>query len=305
MLYLIDASIYIFRGWRTLPSSILNTHGEQANAVQGFTDTLVHVLSEKSPEYIACAFDKSAQTGIRYRIFPEYKANRTPTPPELTLQIDRCMQIASALGVPVFSSTQVEADDIIGTFSHIAHSKQHPVKHPVTIVSADKDLVQFIGEEDTFWHFSKKHQWNYRQLSKRFKIRPDQIADMLALCGDKVDNIPGIPGVGQATAAKLLKKWKTLDGVIDNHNAIKDMSFRGAPQVALLVAEHARTIRLSRQLTGLVADSTLPDSLESLKRKTLSQSEIVRQLCLAGVENPRAERLAQRINHPADLDVSK
>ncbi len=291
MLYLIDSSIYIFRGWQTLPSSILNTHGEQANAVQGFTDTLVKILSKKNPEYISCAFDKSAQTGARYKIFPEYKANRTPPPPELTRQIDRCMQIASALGVPVFSSTQVEADDIIGSFSHLAHK----VARPVTIVSADKDLVQFIGEEDNFWHFSKKQQWNYHQLCKRFKIRPDQIADMLALCGDKVDNIPGIPGVGQATAAKLLKKWKTLDGVIEYHHAIKNMSFRGAPQVALLVAEHASMIRLSRQLTGLIVDSTLPDSLEQLKRRTPSHDDIVGQLELAGVDTARAQHLAQSV----------
>jgi len=299
MLYLIDSSIYVFRAWRTLPPSIVNTYGEQANAVQGFTDTLVKILEEKNPEYIACAFDKSAQSGKRYKIFPQYKANRTPTPPELNIQIDRCMQIASALGVPVFSSTQVEADDIIGWFAQVAHSHQLPV----TIVSADKDLIQFIGENDVYWNFSRKQQWNYRQLSKQFKIRPDQIADMLALCGDKVDNIPGIPGVGQATAAKLLKKWETLDGVIENHHAIKEMSFRGAPHVAILVAEHADSIRLSRQLTGLIADSSLSNSLTELKRKQQLCSDIIDQLKVAGIDESRAERLAQCTMHGNELDV--
>jgi len=299
MLYLIDSSIYIFRAWQSLPSSILNTHGEQANAVQGFTDTLVQILTERNPDYIACAFDKSAQTGKRYSIFPAYKANRTPIPPELKTQIDRCMQIASALGIPIFSSTQVEADDIIGSFAQVAHNSQQPV----TIVSADKDLFQFIGENDTFWNFSKKQQWNYRQLKNRFKIRPEQIADMLALCGDKVDNIPGIAGVGQSTAAKLLRKWKTLDGVIENHKAIKTMSFRGAPQISLLIAEHADTIRLSRQLTGLIVDDALPNSLMALKRASLSSGDIVEQLSLAGVEEQRAKCLSRSLSRHLKSDV--
>jgi len=288
MLYLIDSSIYVFRAWQTLPPTIVNTHGEQANAVQGFTDVLVQILRDKNPEYIACAFDKSLRSGKRYEIYPQYKANRAPAPAELKIQFDRCMQIASALGVPTFSSNQVEADDIIGWFAHVAHNAHQPV----TIVSADKDLVQFIGKDDVYWNFGRKQLWNYQQLSRQFKIRPDQIADMLALCGDKVDNIPGIPGVGPATAAKLLKKWETLDGVIENHHAIKDMSFRGAPRVALLVAEHTNNIRLSRQLTGLIVDSSLPNSLQAIKRKTMTCRDIAEKLVVAGVDGPRAERLA-------------
>jgi len=300
VLYLIDSSIYIFRAWQTLPATILNSFGEQANATQGFADTLSHILNEKNPSHIVCAFDKSALTGERYKLYPLYKANRTPTPPELTLQIDRCMQIASAMGVPVFSSTQVEADDIIGHFAQLAQQENLPV----TIVSADKDLIQFIGENDTFWHLNKKQQWNYRQLNKRFKIRPDQIADMLALCGDKVDNIPGISGVGQSTAAKLLKKWKTLDGVIENHTQIKTMSFRGAPHVAQLIAEHADTIRLSRQLTGLIKDDTLPNHIDALRRTPLHSNDISEQLKLAGVDEQRAHALAQSVCHHLELDVS-
>lgn len=298
MLYLIDSSIYIYRAWQTLPSSITNANGEQANAIQGFTDTLAHILSEKKPDYIACAFDKSARTGKRYKIFPQYKADRSPQPPELKIQIDRCMQIASAMGIPTFSSTQVEADDIIGRFAQVAHNAQQPV----TIVSADKDLVQYIGEDDIYWHFSHKQQWNYRQLSKQFKIRPDQIADMLALCGDKVDNIPGIPGVGKATAARLLKKWKTLDNVIENHQAVKTMSFRGAPQVGALISEHADTIRLARQLTGLIEDNALPNSMDALKRKLVNATDISDQLQSAGTHKACAERIAKCIASTTALE---
>ncbi len=291
MLYLIDSSIYVFRAWQTLPPSIVNTHGEQSNAVHGFTDTLAHILSERKPDYIACAFDKSSQTGERYKIFPEYKANREPAPPELKIQFDRCIEVATALGIPSFSSQKVEADDIIGSFAQIAQKAQEPV----TIVSADKDLAQFIGEDDIYWNLAKKQQWNYKQLTKQFKIQPEQVADMLALCGDKVDNIPGIPGVGPTTAARLLKKWKTLDGVIENREAIAKMAFRGAPRVSTLVSEYVDTIRLSRQLTGLVVDSSLPKSLSKLRLKNLSRKTITTQLMDAGVSESRAERLALRV----------
>ena len=291
MLYLIDSSIYVFRAWQTLPASITNTHDEQSNAVHGFTDTLAHILREKQPDYIACAFDKSSGTGERYSIYPEYKANREPAPPELKIQFERCMEVAQAMGIPVFSSTRVEADDIIGSFAQLAQNSGRSV----TIVSADKDLTQFIGPDDIFWNLARKEQLNYRQLTKRFKVFPEQIADMLALCGDKVDNIPGIPGVGPTTAAKLLKKWKTLDGVIDNSGAIANMQFRGAPRVALLVEEHIDTIRLARQLTGLVVDKSLPTSIAKLKRKMLTANTVAKRLVQAGTSEQRAKRLAESI----------
>lgn len=291
MIYLIDSSIYIFRAWQTLPPSITNSHGEQANAVHGFTDTLAHILAEKQPDYIACAFDKSSGTGERYSIYPDYKANREPPPPELEIQFDRCMQVATAMGVPVFSSTQVEADDIIGSFAKLAHQREQKV----TIISADKDLAQFIGEGDCYWNLTRKEQYDYRQLTKRFKVLPEQIADMLALCGDKVDNVPGIPGVGPTTAARLLRKWDTLEGVIDNQERIAKMHFRGAPRVANLVAEHVDTIRLARQLTGLIVDKSLPGSLNALKRQLPSNMSVAKKLIDAGVSEQRAHKLALRI----------
>lgn len=291
MLYLIDCSIYIFRAWQTLPPSIINTHGEQANAVHGFTDTLAYILAEKKPEYIACTFDKSSGTGERYKIFPEYKANRQPAPPELKLQFDRCMEVAAAMGIPIFSSTKVEADDIIGSFAQIAHE----AKEKVTIVSADKDLAQFIGEGDCYWNLARKEQYDYRQLTKRFKVLPEQMADMLALCGDKVDNVPGIPGVGPTTAARLLRKWDTLDGVIDNQERIAKMHFRGAPRVAALVAEHIETVRLARKLTGLIVDDSLPTTLEALKRQVLSNNVVATNLIKAGIDETRAHKLALNV----------
>ncbi len=295
MLYLVDCSIYIFRAWQTLPATITNTHGEQANAVLGFTETLVQILSNKKPEHMVCAFDKSHGTGDRYSIYPDYKANRPPAPPELKIQFERCKQVAEAMGIPSFSSTRVEADDIIGSFAQVAHAADKPVM----IISADKDLTQFIGEQDIYWDFARNKYMNYSDIVKRFKIRPEQVADMLALCGDKVDNIPGIPGVGMTTAARLLKKWKTLDGVIENSDKIGTMQFRGAPRVANLVIEHLDDIKIARQLTGLIHDNTLPTTLGKLKRKRRSAKVIEQDLLAAGVAHTRAHNIAQAIANSA------
>jgi len=118
---------------------------------------------------------------------------------------------------------------------------------------------------------------------------------MLALCGDKVDNIPGIPGVGQTTAARLLKKWQTLDGVLENHESIAKMQFRGAPRVAGLVHEYRDTVTLARKLTGLIVDKSLPKTLGKLKRKKKTRKKMIADLIEAGVSDTRAERLADSI----------
>lgn len=288
MLYLIDSSIYVFRAWQTLPASITNTHGEQANAVHGFTATLANILSEKNPDYIVCAFDTSHGSGERNRIYPDYKANRPPAPEELKIQFSRCREVARALGVPEFASESVEADDIIGQLAELARANDLPV----TIVSADKDLTQFIRKKDVYWNFAKKEQRSYAQLEKQFKIKPEQVADMLAICGDKVDNVPGVPGVGQTTAARLLKKWHDIDGIIENRDKIAAMQFRGAPRVATLIDEHKETIFLARQLTGLIKDKSLPRSMTKLKRKNLTASTMAKRLQEAGLSESRANNVA-------------
>ncbi len=288
MMYLIDSSIYIFRAWQTWPDSITNTFGEPANAVFGFADMLAKILSTEHPEYIVCAFDHSHKTGERYSIYSEYKANRPEAPPELQIQFDRCLQAAKAFDLPAFGSQRVEADDIIGSIAYAAHDEQMPV----TIISADKDLTQFIREGDVYWNYARNLRQNSQDIEKRFKLRPEQIADMLALCGDKVDNIPGVPGVGQTTAARLLKKWKTLDGVLDNVEQINGMQFRGAPRIAKLVDEHRDNIAIARELTGLIHDPQLTTTPSMLKRKKIDADTIQSALQTCGFNEPRAQKLA-------------
>lgn len=246
-LYLIDSSIYVFRGWHTLPGSIVDAQGHPANAVHGFTDFLFQLISRRKPALIACAFDESLTSSGRNRVYPDYKANRPPAPEDLKRQFAHCKNFVRAAGITALASREVEADDIIGTLAGFA-AEQNLAS---VIVSADKDLCQFVGEHDAIWDYAKDTWLNARLVEKRFGVRPAQLADLLAICGDKVDNIPGVPGVGVATAARLLIKWGNIDTLLLNIDKVADMKFRGAPRVAGLLAEHADTIRLSRQLTGL------------------------------------------------------
>jgi len=291
MLYLVDSSIYIFRAWQTLPDSIENTLGEPANAVIGFADTLARIIQDEQPTHLVCAFDQNLGKGARKKIYPEYKANRPPAPPDLAIQFKRCFELAKLFGIPAFGSGEVEADDIIGSFSQLAHKR----KKPVTIVSADKDLAQFIRNGDTYWNFAKKLKLSEKDLRNQFKAETTQIADLLAICGDKVDNIPGVPGVGMATAARLLKKWGTIDNMLAEPAKIADMKFRGAPRIAGLIEEHADTIRLARQLTGLIHDDTLPTTLTALQFKPPTHTTLISSLIKAGFSEQRSESLAKRV----------
>ncbi len=264
--YLVDSSIYVFRGWHSMPASIVDADGNPANAVSGFIEFLYQLLSRRRPRYLVCAYDESLGTSARNEIYPEYKANRSEAPEELKHQFSLCKAFTRALGIHSPASGRLEADDIIGT---LAESARLQNTHCV-IVSADKDLCQFVRDGDAIWDFARDTWMDARLIEKRFGVRPQQIADSLALSGDKVDNIPGLPGVGTATAAKLLVKWGNLTALLENTEKVADMKFRGAPGVSKLLEEHANTVRLARQLTGLIPDETLDTEIS---KYTFQQDE--------------------------------
>lgn len=291
MLHLIDSSIYVFRAWQTLPADITNEHGEQANAVLGFTNTLIDIIKQESPTHLVCAFDESLRSGKRHEIYPEYKANRPSAPPELKQQFARCKQVVTAIGAVALGSTSVEADDIVGQLAALSRKR----KKSVTIITADKDLAQFIDAGDVYWNYARKERSTHNTLRKRFGVHTHQIADLLALCGDKTDNIPGVPGVGVATAARLLSKWGDLDTLFANAEKVADMKFRGAPRISVLLQDHEPTVRVSRQLTGLVRDESLPATLTELKFRKHSEQEIAKGLAKAGFTQKRSMQLANSV----------
>lgn len=249
--YLIDSSIYIFRAWHVFDASISDSLGNPSNAVFGFSDFLYQLIRQKQPEYIACAFDAAQTDSYRRELFPEYKANRDPAPEELKLQFGHCRNFCRAVGIADFGSDRYEADDIIGSLAHRLRRQGFAV----TIVSADKDLAQLVlGEEDAWWDFARGNVLNHRGVERHFGVRPQQIADMLALTGDKIDNIPGIPGVGTTTAARILQKFASVEEILDNVEHIAAMKFRGATRVQALVNAHKDMLPLNKLLTTVVTD---------------------------------------------------
>ncbi|MEY4642219.1 MAG: hypothetical protein RLZZ227_2213 [Pseudomonadota bacterium] len=249
--YLIDASIYIFRAWHTFETTIIDSTGKPANAVFGFGDFLYQLIQQKKPSHIACAFDAAQTLSYRRELYPSYKANRDPAPEELKHQFTLCRALCRAVGIPEFDSDRFEADDIIGSLAH--HYRRQGFA--ITVVSADKDLTQLvIGEQDQWWDFARGRLLDQHGVRKQFGVRPQQIADMLALSGDKIDNIPGIPGVGYATAAKILQKFESIEHILQDIGAIADMKFRGASRVHALVLKHGHILPLNKRLTTVVTD---------------------------------------------------
>ncbi|MEE9319256.1 MAG: 5'-3' exonuclease H3TH domain-containing protein [Granulosicoccus sp.] len=294
MLYLIDASIYIFRGWKTLPHSVKDSAGRPFNAVTGFADTLANLIRLEQPRMMLCAWDNCGRNGERNRLYPPYKADRPPAPAELESQFGRCRDLAAAFAITGFSSQRVEADDIIGHFSQLATANDQAV----TIISGDKDLAQFITPSDTYWDIGKQAKQSFKDLHKRFNVRPDQVADWLALAGDKSDNIPGVPGVGLSTAARLLRRWDNLDTLYTNLGGVADMKFRGAPGVARMLAEHTQQVQLARTLTGCIKEPALPDSLAKLDYKLPSQESLESALIALDFNQQEAARLAKLATQP-------
>jgi len=248
--YLVDASLYVFRAWHSMPDRFMDPAGNPTNAVYGFARFLCELIEQTRAEQIAVAFDESLTSSFRNEIYPDYKANRDPAPEELKRQFGWCKDLARSLGVAVFTDDRYEADDLIATLAADCRKQQHPV----CVVSGDKDLAQLIGEGDTWWDFSRRRRLDAAGVHAHFGVHPWQIPDFLALAGDAVDNIPGVPGVGPKTAGALLTHFGDLDAIYSRLDEIAWLKIRGAKKLAARLREHESAARLARRLTGLASD---------------------------------------------------
>lgn len=262
-LHLIDASLYIFRAWHSMPPEFFDTDGAPVNAVHGFTRFLCEFLERTQPTHVAVAFDESLTSSFRNAIYPAYKANRELPPAELKVQFEYCKRVAAALGLCVLRDTQYEADDLIG--SAVVIARAHGMRS--VIVSADKDFGQLIGDDDEQWDFSRDQRWDAHGVKQRLGVRPDQVADFLGLTGDAVDNIPGVPGIGPKTAAQLLAHFDALDALYARVEEVPYLRLRGAGQTYVRLKEHRAQAMLSRTLASIALDAPVPDTPAQLTRQ--------------------------------------
>lgn len=270
--WLIDASIYVFRPWFVRGYIPQDRDGNPVNAVLGFLRFTYNLLDTEKPQQIGFAFDTSLHTSKRKEIYPNYKANRSPAPDELKYQFQLCRDFLDALGIVQAASHHFEADDIIGTWA----KQQQGNGHACMIISGDKDLAQLVDEHDLWWDYGKRKPLPPGGVKKEFGVWPQQIPCQLALAGDVADNIPGIPGIGMATAARLLQKFKDTEILLSRIPEIGLMKTRGARRLQSLVEEHQATVRLARQLTGI--DCAVPDIPVDLRREEKNLAQL-RELC--------------------------
>jgi DNA polymerase I len=251
-IYLIDGSSYVYRAYHAM-GSLSNSAGKPTGAVFGFTNMIVKALKDKAPQYICVVFDAKGPT-FRHEKFKEYKANRPPMPEDLRIQIPYIHTIVDAYRIPALSLEGFEADDIIATITREARA----LGFHVTIVSADKDLMQLVGEGVRMWDPQQDVVYDPDAVKKKFGVPPEQLRDLLALAGDSSDNVPGVLGVGPKTAARLLNDFGTLEGVYEQIERVPQKKLKEN------LARDKEGAFLSRDLVSLRDDVPLDRGPEDL-----------------------------------------
>ncbi|HET6534748.1 MAG TPA: DNA polymerase I [Sphingomicrobium sp.] len=262
-LYLVDGSSYIFRAYHRLPP-LTNRHGQPAGAVYGYTTMLWKLADGLSkadgPTHMAVILDASEHTH-RNEMYDQYKANRPPPPEDLVPQFPLIRVATRAFSIPCIEEAGLEADDIIACYVTAAKT----AGWKVTIVSSDKDLMQLIDEDagidmlDTM----NDRRIGREQVMEKFGVPPEKVGDVLALMGDSVDNVPGVPGIGPKTASQLIQTYGDLETVLASTSEITK------PKLKQSLIDHADAARLSRELVRLVCNSALPEPLEALELKNI------------------------------------
>lgn len=250
---LIDGHSMAFRAFFALPldgGRFRTKSGQPTNAVYGFTSMLIKLLKEEAPGYVAAAFDVSRQT-FRAEMYPEYKAQRSSAPDDFRGQVDVVKDVLTAMGIPTMAQEGYEADDIIATMTTQAQAQGFKV----LIVTGDRDALQLVNENVTVLYprkgVSDLTRFTPEEVEAKYGLTPSQYPDYAALRGDPSDNLPGIPGVGEKTAAKWIREYGSLEGLVENVDKVRG-------KVGDSLRENLATVQLNRQITEMVRDMSLP-----------------------------------------------
>jgi DNA polymerase-1 len=257
-LYLIDGYAQFFRAYHAIRSGLTSpVTNEPTNMTFGFVAMMLKVLKDEKPDYLAVVLDVSGDRGtFRSQIYPEYKANRPPPPSDFGPQVDRCLSLLPLFGVPALGSEGNEADDVIATL--VRRYRRERPDLEIRIVSKDKDLGQLVDEKVKLYDVHTGEALGIEQLFEKKGITPAQVVDMLALMGDSVDNVPGVPGVGPKTAAQLITEYGSLDELLKRVHEVK-----GKKGEAIAAARD--TLALSRSLVVLKDDCPVDFDLADAK----------------------------------------
>lgn len=264
-LVLIDGSSFLFRAYHAVPP-LSSPNGEPTNAIHGVSNMLRKLIADHKTDYVTVVFDAPGKT-FRHDMYDQYKAQRPPMPDDLRVQIEPLHNLIRAMGLPLIMETGVEADDVLGALAQDAAKDGFNV----VISTGDKDMAQLVTEQITLENTMSNTTMNIDGVFEKFGVQPSQIIDYLALMGDSVDNIPGVPKVGPKTAAKWLSLYDTLENLIENADAIKG-------KVGENLRASLEQLPLSKELTTIKCDLNLPYSMDDLKCQSPDKAELKQQL---------------------------
>lgn len=261
-LILVDGSSYLYRAFHAMPP-LASSRGQPTGAIKGVVNMLRRMQSDYPDSDMAVVFDARGKT-FRDDIYPEYKAHRPPMPDDLRCQVEPLYAVIRAMGLPLLVIEGVEADDVIGTLAAMATA----AGRGCMVSTGDKDMAQLVNEHVTLVNTMTNTMMDVAGVQDKFGIGPELIVDFLALTGDKVDNIPGVPGVGEKTALALLQNLGCLEAIYANLDKVPTLAFRGARTMSKKLAENRELAFLSCELATIKTDVALGLTLADLRNET-------------------------------------
>ncbi len=251
-LYVIDASIFIFRYYFSMPPNWHSSSGRPTETVYGYLQWLLRFLTEQKPGRVVVCFDESLGSCFRNEIYADYKSSRALPDDDLCFQLLACKKVTEFLGLFCVASDVFEADDLIGTYANYCCLKNLPC----TILTRDKDLGQLLLSDDIcLWDFPDGDILDHKKMEAKIGVRPHQIPDYLALVGDKSDDIPGVPGIGGKTASLLLSRFNDWNEIAENIDDIHTLPIRGALRIQEKIKEFRSQIDMSLLLSTVALDA--------------------------------------------------